>query len=59
MSAPRLASLAYAEEFVPDNDVTEAARWNGRESEQLDPALHVIADIGGVAEVAATALQRG
>ena len=31
MSAPRLASLAYAEEFVPDNDVTEAARWNGRE----------------------------
>jgi hypothetical protein len=30
------------------------ARWHDREPERLDEALHVVSDIGGVAEVAAT-----
>lgn len=31
MSAPRLASWSYAEEFVPETEVTEGARRHGRE----------------------------
>ena len=53
------ASLAFVDGWTAKGVIADElrqalARWNGRESEQLDPALHVIADIGGVAEVAAT-----
>lgn len=53
------AGLAFVDGWTAKGVIGEElrralARWNGREPERLDEALHVVSDIGGVAEVAAT-----
>ena len=53
------AGLAFVDGWTAKGVIGEElrralARWNDREPERLDEALHVVSDIGGVAEVAAT-----
>jgi hypothetical protein len=54
------AGLAFADGWTAKGVIAEElrralARWNARESESLDETLYVVSDIGGVADVAATA----
>ncbi|MCB1776442.1 MAG: cysteine protease StiP family protein [Candidatus Competibacteraceae bacterium] len=51
--------LAFVDGWTAKGVITEelhqaVRRWNRQQPEQLDEALHVVSDIGGTAEVAAT-----
>ncbi len=53
------AGLAFVDGWTAKGVITEELqralhRWNAHQPEQLDEALHVVSDIGGTAEVAAT-----
>ncbi len=53
------AGLAFVDGWTAKGVIAEALqqalhRWNAYQPEQLDEALHVVSDIGGVADVAAT-----
>ncbi|MBL8250456.1 MAG: cysteine protease StiP family protein [Candidatus Competibacter sp.] len=53
------AGLAFVDGWTAKGVIAEElrqalARWNAREPERLDQSLHVVSDIGGAAEVAAT-----
>ncbi len=53
------SGLAFVDGWTAKGVITEELRravqhWNARQPEQLDEALHVISDIGGTADVAAT-----
>lgn len=53
------AGLAFVDGWTAKGVITDELRralrsWNARRPEQLDEALHVISDIGGTADVAAT-----
>jgi uracil phosphoribosyltransferase len=53
------AGLAFVDGWTAKGVIAEELRqalkrWNARQPEQLNEALHVVSDIGGVADVAAT-----
>lgn len=53
------AGLAFVDGWTAKGVITEELRqalkhWNARQPERLDETLHVVSDIGGVADVAAT-----
>ncbi len=53
------AGLAFVDGWTAKGVITEElrralGRWNARQPERLDETLHVVSDIGGVADVAAT-----
>lgn len=53
------AGLAFVDGWTAKGVITEELhralkQWNDRQPERLDEALHVVSDIGGTAEVAAT-----
>ncbi|HAS52184.1 MAG TPA: hypothetical protein DCS21_10755 [Gammaproteobacteria bacterium] len=53
------AGLAFVDGWTAKGVITEELqgalrRWNAHQPEQLDEALHVVSDIGGTAEIAAT-----
>ncbi len=53
------AGLLFLDAWTAKGVITDTLRaaiahWNARQPEQLDPRLYVIADVGGVADIAAT-----